>query len=127
ESPTSHDTAYIGQPLQIKAELDDDTTPIVPKPSEATINAQVSLTVNGNEVWSRSVELTQNKDSSTFAGQLALTGPVGQLHISLEASYQQEPVAASQVQVTIPMVAVPAPQTGTSCGASPGCYWQHYP
>lgn len=101
--PSTSTIAYIGQPLQIQAELLDGSTPVLPKANEATMNAQVQVLVGEQVVSTTSVELAQANNSPVFTGQIKLPGPVGQAHIQIEAVYLQLPVEVSQTQITIPL------------------------
>lgn len=100
--PTSQTIAYIGQPLQIQAQLLNGTTPIIPKPNEATIVAQVSVQANG-QTSNYTVELAQSNNSPLFSGQIVLHGAAGQVHVQIVATYLLIPVEATDAQVTIPL------------------------
>lgn len=127
--PSTRAIAYIGQPLQIQAELMNGPTPVVPKSNEATINAQVNTLVNGQVTATYTVELTQVSGSPLFTGKITLPGPVGQVHVRIEATYLLIPVDASNAQVTIPLQkpkpVVVVPQT-PACGANVNCYLTRY-
>jgi hypothetical protein len=119
--PAARTTAYIGQPLQISAELLDDTVPVLPRPNEAVLNAQVQVLVDGQVTSTTTVELVQENNSPLFSGKITLHGVPGQVHIQIEAVYLQIPVEASRAQVTIPLekkvvIVPPAPSCNTiSC------------
>lgn len=125
--PSTRTIAYIGQPLEIQAELLDGTTPVIPKPNEATINAQVIVTVPGQAPSTINVELVQESNSGVFSRKITLNGPPGQVHVQIEAVYLQVPVEASQAQITIPLEKAPViiPPT-PPCGANVSCYWTRY-
>lgn len=125
--PVASGIARIGQPLTIQVELEDGNTPIIPRANEATLNALVTTVVNGKTVSSATVELTQQSNSAIFTGKITLPGPVGKVHIQIQAVYLQIPVEASQAQITIPLekaIVVQKPVPG--CGANLSCYWHRY-
>ncbi len=125
--PMASGVAHIGQPLTIQAELEDGNTPIIPRANEATLNALVTTVVNGKTVSSTTVELAQQSNSAIFTGKITLAGPVGKVHIQIQAVYLQIPVEASEAQVTIPLekaIVVQKPVPG--CGTSISCYWHRY-
>lgn len=133
--PTAQTTAYIGTSLDIQAQLVEDATTVLPKTNEATMNAGVTVLVNGQTVSNETVELTQNANSPIFEGHTTLPGPVGQVHIQIVATYLQIPVEASEAQVTIPLVkpavkpkkkSIPGPPPVPGCGTNIACYWQRY-
>ena len=101
--PTAQTIAYIGQPLQIEAELINDSTPVLPQPNEATLIAHVTSQSNGQTNFSNDVELVQQSNSAIFARQVTVPGPVGNVTITIKAVYLQVPVAASEAHVTIPL------------------------
>lgn len=105
--PAPQTIAYIGQPLQIQAQLLNGTTPVIPKPNEATIVAQVSVQVNG-QTSNYTVELAQSGNSPLFSGQIVLHGAAGQVHVQIVATYLLIPVEAAGAQVTIPLQLPPA-------------------
>lgn len=128
--PDAQTTAYIGQSLQIEAQLVNDTTPIVPQANEATMNAHIVVQSAGQTSYSTDVELTQVKDNPSFTGAIKLPGPVGDITVTIEAVYRQIPVEASQAQITIPLKVAPAkpapvkPVVVPACNLN--CYWQRY-
>jgi archaellum component FlaG (FlaF/FlaG flagellin family) len=125
--PTAQTVSHIGQPLTIQAELYEDNTPIIPKQNEATVNAQVTVLVNGKTVSTLNVELMQQNNSQLFSRQITLPGPVGQVHIQVKAVYLQIPVDASDAQVTIPLEkAIVVQKPVPSCGTNFACYWHRY-
>ena len=102
--PTSQTIAYIGQPLQIEAELLNDSTPVLPQPNEATLVAHVTVQSNGQTVFTNDVELVQQNNAAIFARQVTLPGPAtGTVTVAIKAVYLQIPVEASAAQVTIPL------------------------
>lgn len=128
--PTARTVAHIGQPLQIEAELYNDSTPVVPQPNEVTVNAHVTLVVNGQTVSNQDVELVQASGSPLFTRQITLPGPVGQVKIEIRAVYRQVPVEASGALITIPLgprivIRKPVPPL-PPCGTNLQCYWQPY-
>lgn len=123
--PTTRTTAYIGKPLTIQAQLEQNGTPVIPKPNEATLIAHVTTQANGKPV-STDVELVQANNSALFSRQITLPGPAGQVHIQIEAVYLQAPVEASQAQVTIQLVKVPVVPPTPPCGTNINCYMQRY-
>lgn len=132
--PTAQTVAHIGQPIGIQAELQADNTPIIPKANEATMNAQVTLLVNGQTASTQSVELAQVPNSPVFAGKITLAGPAGDVHMQIEAVYLQIPVEASEAQVTFPLQkavttkqVVYSPPAQPGCGIDVSCYWRHNP
>jgi von Willebrand factor type A domain len=133
KQPATQDIAYIGQPFAIQAELLKDNIPVVPKLNEATINAEVTLLVNGQIVSQETVELMQENNGPLFTHQVTLAGPSGQVHIQIEAVYTQLPVEASEAQVTFSLekpAVVPVrqkPELQLVCGINLMCYVQHYP
>ena len=125
--PTASSVSHIGQPLTIQAELYEGNTPIIPKANEATLNAVVTTQVNGRTVSTLNVELTQQNNSAIFSRQITLPGPVGKVHIQVQAVYLQIPVEASQAQVTIPLEkAVVVQKSVPGCGSNVSCYWHRY-
>lgn len=128
--PDAQTTAYIGQSLQIEAELVNDTTPIVPQANEATMNAHIVVQSAGQTSYSTDVELTQVKDSPSFTGAIKLPGPAGDVTVTIQAVYRQIPVEASQAQITIPLKAAPVkpnrPKPPVIPPCSVSCYWQRY-
>ncbi len=130
--PKVQDTAYIGRALDIQAQLLADNTPVVPKPNEATMNANVTFLANGQTASTETVELTQNSNSALFEGHVTLSGPIGQVHVQIVAVYLQIPVEASEAQITIPLeksavvVKPNPPPTLPACGTV-ACYVSRYP
>jgi hypothetical protein len=130
--PTTQTTAYIGQPLQIEAQLFNDATPVIPQPDEATINAHITIQANG-QTTSQDVELVQTPNSASFTRAITLPAPAGTVTIQIQAVYKQVPVEASAATVTIPLKAAlvqktkPKPVVVPSCGSSVSCYIQRYP
>lgn len=129
-TPAAQTTAYIGQSLQIQAQLLNGTTPVIPKPNEATLVAQVSVQANG-QTSNYTVELAQSNNSPLFSGQIKLPGPAGQVHVQIVATYLLIPVDATSAQVTIllkepvasPVKKVTPPLPGC---ANMNCYLQRY-
>ncbi|MGI9060773.1 MAG: vWA domain-containing protein [Ktedonobacteraceae bacterium] len=125
--PTSQTIAYIGQPLQIEAELLNDSTPVLPQPNEATLVAHVTVQSNGQTVFTNDVELVQQNNAAIFARQVTLPGPAtGTVTVAIKAVYLQIPVEASAAHVTIPLEKVvvkkpscclppPPPPCGITC------------
>lgn len=125
--PTASSVSHIGQPLTIQAELYEGNTPIIPRANEATLNAVVTTQVNGQTASTINVELTQQTNSPIFSRQITLPGPVGKVHVQVQAVYLQIPVDASAAQITIPLekaIVVQKPVPG--CGTNVSCYWHRY-
>jgi hypothetical protein len=122
--PASQITAYIGQPLQIEAELFNNTTPVLPRPDEATLVAHVTVQSNGQTGFSTDVELVQQNNTAIFSRQITLPAPAGQVTIEIKAVYLQIPVEASQAHVTIPLEKAVPPPPVHPCSIT--CYIQRY-
>jgi len=91
--------------------------------------AHVQVLVNGQIVSTTDVELPQEKNSPLFTSQITLNGPVGQVHIQVEALYLHIPVESSQAQVTIPLRKSPvigSNHSVSTCGLNVNCYVSQY-
>lgn len=131
--PTSQTIAYIGQPLQIEAQLLNDTTPVLPQPNEATLIAHVTAQSNGQTVFTNDVELVQQNNSAVFARQITLPGPAtGTVSVAIKAVYLQIPVESSLAQITIPLEKAIVKKKIVCCVPPPpppcsiSCYVQRY-
>jgi hypothetical protein len=130
--PTALTVAYIGQSFTIEAELYEDSSPIIPKSNEATVNAHITFLVDGQSVSSLDVELAQVNDSPIFTRTFTMAGPVGEVHVQIQAVYIQIPVEASEAQVTISLKNPTVIKSKSvsppiaPCGINVSCYMQRY-
>jgi hypothetical protein len=106
-SPTNSTSADANQPVLIQAEFLSGTAALTPKPGDGQIIATVTLLVNGQQVSSNGsnvVELVQQSNSPVFSGKTIVFHQSGQLHIELNATYQQ-----SQLQTSFNLSLLPPP------------------
>jgi hypothetical protein len=123
--PSQRTVAYIGQPLTLEAQLLNGATPIIPRPDEVILTVDMRILVQGKTAFHTIVELVQLGDSALFSRQPTLSGPVGQVHLQVVASYLQTPVEASAAQISIPLR--PLPAGGHVCDAGTPCIWLFSP
>lgn len=123
--PSAGSIAYIGQPLMLEAQLLDGITPVIPRPDEAILTVDVRILVQNRTTFHSIVELVQQGNSSLFARQLTLPGPVGQVYLQVVASYLQVSVEASSAQLGIALQSLSA--GGHVCVGQAICLWLFSP
>lgn len=112
---------YDNQPVYIKAEFVNGQDILTPASGQAQIIASVTLIVNGQPVTGNDIQLKQQGNTAIFSGQTIVYGKPGDLHIEINAIYQQ----GEKRETSFDLPLFPPPPIPFTCSLSnPQCLIQ---